>query len=102
LVLAVSVPAAPGESGESDFGEVTRPPVRWRDVQAVFRDDPGSAATVGAYADTARGRTLADLWTDEATHDFLAEHDLLWFDPTELDQALDELPEPSTPPVNGD
>lgn len=86
LVLAVEVGTLPTGTGERDFGEVERPAVSWRDVRAVFRDDP--EAGEGQYARAARGRTLTDLWSDELTHSFLADHDLLWFGPTELDQAL--------------
>lgn len=99
LVLAVEVGTLPAGTGERDFGEVERPGVRWRDVRAVFRDDPAAGDVVAQYAGGARGRTLTDLWSDESTHSFLAHHDLLWFDPTELDQVLAGL---GDSPTKGD
>lgn len=87
-LLAMEVATLPAETGEREFGEIERPPVRWRDVRALFL---GDASCSEAYAETARGRTLADLWADAATHDFLAVHDLLWFDAGELDHVLTEL-----------
>ncbi|MDO5500735.1 MAG: hypothetical protein Q4F67_13750 [Propionibacteriaceae bacterium] len=87
-VLAAEVTTVPPESGASEFGEVARPGVRWRDVRAVFIDDPESLGTVRAYAQSIRGLDLAAVWATDEVHDFLADHDLLWFDPTELDQAL--------------
>lgn len=94
-LLAVESAALPPETGERAFGEVARPEVRWRDVRAIFIGESGT----GEYAESARGRTLTDLWADDATHDFLATHDLLWFDPTELDQALAGL---GASPTKGD
>ncbi|WP_432558001.1 DUF6912 family protein [Granulicoccus sp. GXG6511] len=99
LLLAAEIAQLPAETGEKEFGEVARPEITWRDVRAVFTDDPVSLPAVRAYADTTHGRTLADLWADDATHKFLEHHHLLWFDPTELDQALAGL---GAPPANGD
>jgi len=99
LLLAAEVTNLPPECGEVTFGEVTRPRVQWRDVRAIFLDEPESRDALRAYATTARGRTLAEIWADEATHDLLEHHHLLWFDPTELDQALAGL---GDPPTKGD
>lgn len=90
-VLAVAVPALPPSTGTADFGQVDLPPLRWRDVRAVFVDEPDAVPAVRAYAETARGRELAELWADPATNQFVTDHDLLWFAPEELDQALAEL-----------
>lgn len=94
-LLAAESAVVPVATGESTFGEVAPPDVRWRDVRAIFIGESGSAT----YAESARGRTLSDLWADDATHTFLADHDLLWFDPTELDQALAGL---GDSPTKGD
>lgn len=87
-VLAVGVGRPPGGTGEVDFGEVTRPGVRWRDVRAVFVDAPDPRPALRAYARSVRGRDLAAVWADEATARLVQDHDLLWYDPTELDQVL--------------
>lgn len=87
-VLAVEVTSLPSGTGALDIGEVTLPRLRWVDVVAVFVDEPGARPAVQAYAQAARGRGVADLWADPATQEFLSAHPLLWFAPSELDQAL--------------
>lgn len=98
-VLAVETDRLPDATGERDFGEVVRPGVRWADVRAIFVDDPRARGSLRAYAASVRGRTIAEVWEDRAAVDLTQEHDLLWFDPTELDQVLAELGEP---PMKGD
>lgn len=87
-VLAVEVDRLPAATGAIEFGEVARPAVRWRDVRAVFVDDPGARPEIRAYAGTVAGRDVAEVWSDDAAVQLTLDHDLLWFDPTELDQAL--------------
>lgn len=98
-LLAAEMENLPPESGEVEFGEVARPGVRWRDVRAVFVDDPAEVSAIRAYAESVRGQGLAELWAADETHAFLDTHHLLWFDPTELDQALAGL---GDSPLKGD
>ena len=88
-VLAVAVATLPAGRGATDHGEVHLPTLRWTDVRAVFVDEPAARPLMRAYAGAAAGRRLAEVWADETTQDVVAEHDLLWFAPEELDQALD-------------
>ncbi|WP_425308693.1 hypothetical protein AADG42_08030 [Ammonicoccus fulvus] len=87
-VLAVEVDRLPASEGAIEFGEVAAPVVRWQKVRAIFVDDPASRPGIRAYAATAAGRALAEVWSDDAAVRLTLDHDLLWFDPTELDQAL--------------
>lgn len=87
-VLAVETDRLPAGSGEVDFGEVTRPGVRWRDVRAIFVDAADARPALRAYAGSTRGLDLASVWADETAAHLVQEHDLLWYDPTELDQVL--------------
>lgn len=87
-VLAIAVPRLPNSAGEVSHGEVGQPAFGWTDVQAIFVDEPAALPLTRAYAEQARGRDIADLWADPATDALLAEHDLLWYAPSELDQAL--------------
>lgn len=87
-VLAVETDRLPAGSGDVDFGEVARPGVRWRDVRAIFVDATDARPALQAYAGSARGRDLASVWADEAAAHVVQEHELLWYDPTELDQVL--------------
>jgi hypothetical protein len=87
-VLAVRVPELPPGTEGTDFGQVELPPIRWEDVTAVFFDDVKALPSVRAYAETVRGRGIGDIWADRATDALVADHDLLWFAPSELDDAL--------------
>lgn len=90
-VLAVAVRTLPASCGRAAFGQVELPPLRWRDVRAVFVDEPSALPAVRAYAGEVAGQGIAELWADPETEQFLADHDLLWFAPEELDQALAAL-----------
>lgn len=87
-VLVVSVRALPPSWGAADYGQVEPPTLQWADVRAVFVDETDSVPAVRAYADRIRGLGLAEVWADPATDEFLADYDLLWFAPEELDLAL--------------
>jgi hypothetical protein len=87
-VLAVATPTLPPSRGAADYGQVDLPKLRWADVQAVFVDEPEALPAVRAYAESVRSGGIAEVWADPATHEFVASHDLLWFAPGELDQAL--------------
>lgn len=90
-VLAVAVATVPPSCGSTDFGQVELPTLRWRDVRAVFVDEPGALDAVRAYAEKIGGQGIAEVWADPATERFIADHDLLWYAPEELDQALAAL-----------
>lgn len=87
-VLAIELDRLPPPRGAIEFGEVTGPMVRWRDVRALFVDDPAARPEIRAYAGTIAGRDLIAVWSDDAAAQLTLDHDLLWFDPTEVDQAL--------------
>lgn len=80
VVLAVAgtgfVPAADALPGEGSL-----PGLRWRQVQAVFSDDPDVDLTVAGTA--AAGLTVAQAWDDPVVADFVEENDLGWFTPDE-------------------
>lgn len=87
-VLAVEVDGLPASEGAIEFGEVAGPVVRWQKVRAIFVDDTEGRPEIRAYAGTVAGRSLAEVWSEDAAVRLTLDHDLLWFDPTELDQAL--------------
>lgn len=90
-VLVVAVRALPPSCGASDYGQVEPPVMQWTDVRAVFVDEPAALPAVRAYAEGVGGRGIAELWADPAAAQFVADHDLLWFGPHELDQTLADL-----------
>lgn len=95
LVIAVEVDRQPaGADPGADLGLVDEVSLTWRRVRAIFRDAPDDLAALRAYAEKLRGGELEELWEDQETRALLTSHDLLWFDGSELEQALDGLREP--------
>ncbi|WP_141211218.1 DUF6912 family protein [Enemella dayhoffiae] len=92
LVLAVEV-STPlrAAAAEAAYGRLTQTELPWRTARAIFRDAPESLPALRVYAESLHGKQLPELWEDESVREALSEHDLLWFDPSELEQALDGL-----------
>ncbi|WP_460768636.1 DUF6912 family protein [Mariniluteicoccus flavus] len=87
LVVAAEVASLPDAARDDGRvpGEVTVGRVPWRDVRAVFVDDPDDAPTPETF-ELALGGDLSAL----------DPHPLLWFAPSEVDQ-LPPLSRPETP-----
>ena len=86
--LAVVIDALAVDHGDP-LGEVTLRGVAWGEVSAIFADSPEAATAVSAAAEAVSGLDLDVAWDVEAVHVLMAEHDLLWFGPEELDTLLD-------------
>lgn len=71
------------------LGEVSLQGVAWGGVSAIFADSPEAATAVSAAAEAVSGLDLDVAWDVDAVHVLMAEHDLLWFGPEELDTLLD-------------
>ena len=60
---------------------------RWRDGLALYADEPDAAAAVRqAAAVVEPGESVADAVARPEVDALLQDHDLLWYDPTELDR----------------
>lgn len=97
LVIAVEVDRQPpAATSGADLGRVGQVQLPWRRVRAIFRDAPDDLAALRAYAESLRGKEIEELWEDDEIRGMLTGHDLLWFDASELEPALDGLrnPEP--------
>ena len=70
------------------LGEVRLGGLRWSQVQAVFADEDEAADLVAAAAGDARGLALAELLGRPAVAALSDTHDLLWYDPSELDALV--------------
>jgi hypothetical protein len=71
----------------SPYGQVQVASLRWRDVRAIFTDEPEALDDLARLAATVAGRTLAEVLADAAVLDAADEHDLLWYTPDELDRV---------------
>ncbi|WP_152364699.1 DUF6912 family protein [Microlunatus speluncae] len=61
--------------------------LRWQDVLALYYDEPEAAAAVRkAAAAVSPGEPVADALARSEVDALLHDHDLLWYDPTELDR----------------
>lgn len=86
LVLAADVPAAAVEIGADDpHGTVTVRGLRWSMVRALFVDEPAAGPAVAAARTAAAGRALEAALTLAGVERLSEDHDLLWFNPDELD-----------------
>lgn len=86
LVLAAEVPPAQLSAVSDDpFGSVAVSELSWRDVHALFADEPAAAAAVARARTEVRGLRLAAASTLAAVEALLDNHDLLWYAPEELD-----------------
>ena len=91
LVLVADVPAdqvavATDGVGEDPVMAVSLGDLRWQAVRALYCDEPEAAELVEAARHAVRGRSLTAAMITPAVADLLDAHDLLWFDPTELDR----------------
>jgi len=69
------------------YGAVEVADLAWRQVWALYYDEPEAADAVRAAADSVRpDDTVAEALGRPEVGRLLDEHDLLWFDPTELDR----------------
>lgn len=80
LVAAAEVAALPPATGDSASGGVRPGPIAWRDVQALFVDDPDDLPATAALEAAAAGDLAA-----------IESHPLLWFAPSEAGSVLDLL-----------
>jgi hypothetical protein len=85
--LVVVIDAAAVDDGDP-FGGVTQRGVAWGGVSAIFADSPEAATAVSDAAEAVSGLELDVAWDVDAVHVLMAEHDLLWFGPEELDTLL--------------
>lgn len=87
LVLAADVPAAAVDAASQDpYGAVTVRGLRWSMVRALFADEPAAATAVAAARTAAQGRSLEAALALTEVDELSEDHDLLWFNPDELDQ----------------
>ncbi len=101
LVVAVELDRAPVAAAPGpELGRVGQVQLPWRRVRAIFRDAPEDLAELRAYAESLQGKEIEALWEDDQVRGVLTEHDLLWYDGSELAQALDGLRDPD--PVAAD
>lgn len=82
IVLVADVAATTPDG--TGFGEVVVPTLTWRQVTAVFADDPGAADAVAAALGAVAGHDLDAAWETDQVATLIAEHDLLWFGPGEV------------------
>jgi hypothetical protein len=86
LVIAVELgPGQPPLESDDPYGQVSVRDLRWNDARALFADEPMAAEAVTRARQAARGRRLADALDLPEVETLLADHDLLWFAPEELD-----------------
>lgn len=87
LVLAADVPTAGVEvDAENPYGLVSVRGLRWSMVRALFADESVAAPTVAAASAAAAGRTLDEALALPEVERLSDDHDLLWFNPDELDR----------------
>lgn len=85
LVAAAEVSRLPTAT-DDPLGAVAPLTVAWRDIRALFIDDPDEPPTDAVLAEAVGGDLGA-----------LAAHPLLWFAPSEVDHVLDQLTAPHHP-----
>jgi len=89
-VLAVDVPAGATVAGNEDLGSSAvrlDSPVALHDVAAVHVDAPGAEVDVTAAVEAVLAAAAGD-GDAQFTVDGAEDHELLWYDPTELDDLL--------------
>lgn len=96
LVLAVAtaarntVPRGWSAQDAAEVGAVAVDDVAWRQVTAIFADEPGSAEAVVQAKAALGSRTWLEAWDDPAVEKLVTEFDLLWHVPDELDALIEE------------
>lgn len=86
-VVAAGVPAADCRPGAlPTYGAVRVTTIGWEQVMAVFTDQPEAAELVRATHLEVADMDLPGAWDHPRTAELVAEHDLLWYLPAELDQ----------------
>jgi len=85
--LALVVDAVAVDDSDA-FGEVTLGGVAWGDVSAIFADAPQAATAVSEAARAVVGLDLDAAWDTDAARALMAEHDLLWYGPEEVDALV--------------
>ena len=85
LALVVEAPSA--DTGDP-LGEVSLSEVKWRDVSAIFADGPEAEDAVSAAGRAVEGLDLDSAWDAEEVQALMAEHDLLWYGPEEVETLL--------------
>lgn len=96
LVLAVAtaarntVPRGLSAQDAAEVGAVAVDEAAWRNVKAIFADEPDATDAV-SQAKTALGeRQWLAAWEDPAIDRLVTEFNLLWYVPTELDALIEE------------
>jgi hypothetical protein len=85
--LAVVIDALAVDDGDP-LGEVTLPGVAWGHVSAIFADAAEAATAVSEAVEAVAGLGIDAAWDTDAVRALMAEHDLLWFGPDEVDTLL--------------
>jgi len=69
------------------YGAVEVTGLRWKDVLALYDDEPEAGSAVRkAAAAVSPGESVADALSRPEVDVLLQDHDLLWYDPSELDR----------------
>ncbi|MGO1971500.1 MAG: DUF6912 family protein [Propionibacteriaceae bacterium] len=86
-VLAAAVPAADCSPGQwPPYGAVRVATIDWARVLAIFVDDAAAEESVRETSRAVADMDLPGAWDHPSTEELVAEHDLLWYLPTEFDQ----------------
>lgn len=73
---------------DDPLGEVTVPGIAWNAVSAFFADAPDARPAAAAAVSAVAGLDLDAAWDTDAAHTLMAEHDLLWYGPEEVEAFL--------------
>lgn len=82
-VVALDVVTTAARSDDA-MGRVAVRRLRWSEVIAVYRDEPGALELVGSVRTTTAGLDDEDAYGDPAMQILLEDHDLLWHLPSEV------------------
>lgn len=86
-VAAAAVPTEDCRAGEwPAFGSVRVEGIAWPAVMALFVDDAEAEDAVQATQQAVAALPFPQAWEHPRSDDLVAEHDLLWYLPSELDQ----------------
>lgn len=86
-VVAVAVPAAACTPGQwPTYGSVRVAALDWPRVLALFVDQAAAEESVRETQREVADMDLPGAWDHPGTEQLVADHDLLWYLPTELDQ----------------
>lgn len=88
LVVALEVPDERVDDGRDPYGQVSVTDLGWREVTALFGDEPGSEQAVTDARLLVTGLDVAAALSHEVIGSLLDDHDLLWYAPEELDRLL--------------